>query len=69
RFFNIEATYSINPPEPTSPIINTKSREVALLQIYNPLEDSERLKSNPELFEALRGDYPLRREANAYKLP
>ncbi|MFV0587248.1 4-phosphoerythronate dehydrogenase PdxB [Bacteroides reticulotermitis] len=69
RFFNIEATYSINPPEPTSPIINTKSREDALLQIYNPLEDSERLKSNPELFETLRGDYPLRREANAYKLP
>ena len=29
---------------------------------YSPLEDSARLKANPEGFEQQRGDYPLRRE-------
>jgi erythronate-4-phosphate dehydrogenase len=29
---------------------------------YSPLEDSARLKANPECFEQQRGDYPLRRE-------
>lgn len=29
---------------------------------YNPLEDHERLTKKPELFEKLRGDYPIRLE-------
>lgn len=33
------------------------------LQLYNPLTDSLHLKSHPETFEQLRGDYPLRRES------
>lgn len=32
------------------------------LELYNPLDDSNRLKQNPAAFEQLRGDYPLRRE-------
>ncbi len=32
------------------------------LQLYNPLEDSEKLKNNPLDFENLRNFYPLRRE-------
>ncbi len=32
------------------------------LTLYNPLDDSRRLKAHPELFEQLRGNYPLRRE-------
>ncbi len=32
------------------------------LELYNPLTDSAALKSSPEAFERLRGDYPLRRE-------
>lgn len=32
------------------------------LELYNPLDDSNRLKQNPAAFEHLRGDYPLRRE-------
>lgn len=32
------------------------------LRLYNPLEDSQRLKDAPEKFEELRGNYPLRRE-------
>lgn len=32
------------------------------LQLYNPLTDSGKLKTEPEKFEELRGNYPLRRE-------
>lgn len=32
------------------------------LQLYNPLDDSQKLKMNPENFESLRNNYPLRRE-------
>jgi erythronate-4-phosphate dehydrogenase len=33
-----------------------------LLQMYDPRADSDRLKAQPEAFETLRGDYPVRRE-------
>ena len=33
-----------------------------LLRHYDPRRDSDALKENPEDFERLRGDYPLRRE-------
>ncbi len=33
------------------------------LRLYDPRRDSEALKQNPENFEALRGNYPLRRES------
>lgn len=65
-FFQIKGKYEINAPAPASPIIYAKNHEEALLQIYNPTEDSNRLKTQPELFETLRGDYPLRREEEAY---
>ena len=32
------------------------------LELYDPLEDSRKLKENPQLFEQLRNNYPLRRE-------
>lgn len=32
------------------------------LQLYNPMDDSRRLKAEPERFEWLRGHYPVRRE-------
>ena len=32
------------------------------LQLYNPLDDTQMLKSEPQKFEALRNHYPLRRE-------
>lgn len=66
RFFQIKREYQINAPEPPSPVIHAKSHEEALLQMYNPTEDSDRLKRQPDLFEALRGNYPLRREEKAY---
>jgi erythronate-4-phosphate dehydrogenase len=44
-----EKTYSENPEE-------------AYLELYNPMDDSLRLKESPEKFEWFRGNYPLRRE-------
>lgn len=66
RFFHIKGDYEIKAPAPSSPIIYAKSHEEAILQMYNPVTDSNRLRSQPELFETLRGDYPLRREEKAY---
>ena len=34
------------------------------LQLYDPRQDSQRLKASPDRFEWLRGNYPLRREAD-----
>ena len=66
NFFQIKGDYEINAPALVSPIIHAKNHEEAVLQMYNPTEDSNRLKNQPELFETLRGDYPLRREEKAY---
>ena len=32
------------------------------LRLYDPTRDAEALRTHPECFEKLRGDYPLRRE-------
>lgn len=37
-------------------------------QTYDVTSDDRRLRSNPEAFERLRGDYPLRREPAAYSV-
>lgn len=66
RFFHIEADYRITPPEPENPVIHAATPAEAYLQMYDPRRDSEALKAHPELFETLRGDYPLRREKEAY---
>lgn len=68
RFFNIEANYQITPPQPENQEIIAPNTAGAYLQIYDPRRDSETLKAHPELFEKLRGDYPLRREKEAYSI-
>ncbi|WP_300702935.1 4-phosphoerythronate dehydrogenase PdxB [Bacteroides sp.] len=68
RFFQVEADYCITPPEPENSIITTSTLAEAYLQMYDPRRDSNALKEHPELFETLRGDYPLRREAEAFTL-
>lgn len=68
RFFQIDGNYEINAPAPASPVIYAKNHEEALLRMYNPIDDSDRLKSQPERFEDLRGNYPLRREEEAYTI-
>lgn len=68
RHFNIQANYRITPPAPEQSQIIVATPEEAYLQIYDPRKDSNALKAHPELFEKLRGDYPLRREKEAYKI-
>lgn len=68
RYFNIQADYRIIPPAPSQPQITADSLSDAYLQMYDPRQDSEALKAHPELFEKLRGDYPLRREKEAYTI-
>lgn len=67
--FHLEATYLIQPPLPINHHITSTTPTETALQMYDPRRDSESLKSHPELFEQLRGDYPLRREQIAYTFP
>lgn len=67
RHFNMPFRGVIEPPAPVNLFVEASSRAEALLKIYNPMEDSRRLKEHPERFEQLRGDYPLRREKEAFK--
>ncbi len=69
RYFNIQADYRIVPPAPEQPQIAADNLSDAYLQMYDPRRDSNALKMHPELFEKLRGDYPLRREKGAYIIP
>ena len=64
--FGVNAHYTIEPPSPDNNIITAPTKKDALLKIYNPEADSNALKRNPDLFEFLRGNYPLRRESLAY---
>lgn len=68
NFFAINKKYVIAPPPPVLPAIEARTREEALLRIYDPRNDSDRLKAQPELFEKLREEYPLRREEAAYHI-
>lgn len=68
KHFHIQAEYEITPPAPADDVIEAPTYEDALLEIYNPVRDSETLKAHPEQFEQLRGDYPLRREEGAYQI-
>ena len=72
RFFGIDADFSdiLAPPlpenykyfpdAPATPGLS--SSQQALLNLYDPRRDSEALRREPEAFERLRGNYPLRRE-------
>ncbi len=76
RFFNLDLDYWMpgNIPVVSNNRIEidckTKSvQEVlnhAILATYNIVNDNNRLKESPEDFENLRGNYPLRREFNAF---
>ncbi len=68
RHFHLEGHYTITPPTPPQPEVKAATLPQALIQIYNPHTDSRALKEHPELFEQLRGNYPLRREEGAYHI-
>ena len=55
-------------PSPENPLIEEKSMGKALLSIYNPDDDTAKLKQSPELFEELRNNYCFRREPSAYQI-
>lgn len=62
RHFGIPNKWRIEPPALPKDFHPNPNEETLWLQLYNPLDDSQRLKLHPEDFEKLRGDYPLRRE-------
>lgn len=66
RHFGIKSDFHITPPRPENPVITAGSEAEACLQMYDPRRDSDALKAHPEDFELLRGNYPLRRERQAY---
>lgn len=47
-------------------ILNGNKLEKAILMTYNPVEDHNRLITNPSDFSSLRSNYPLRREYLSY---
>ena len=62
RHFGLPGGFDIRPPrlpDDLRPAADPLDRK---LQLYNPLDDTRRLKAAPESFEQLRGNYPLRRE-------
>ena len=52
----------IVPPSLPPTFVPSADDDTLRLQLYNPLDDSARLKAAPGSFEELRGNYPLRRE-------
>lgn len=69
QFYHLTGNYRISAPEPQGGLsITASSEREALLKIYDPRKDGEALKQHPELFESFRGNYPVRREKQAFKI-
>ena len=62
RFFGVKPDFAVEPPQMPPGIKPAADASDRALQLYNPLRDTEALKAEPEKFEWLRGNYPLRRE-------
>ena len=62
HFFHLPPVAPINPPALPPSFKPAEDEKTLALQLYNPHTDSRALKSHPEKFEELRGNYPLRRE-------
>ena len=61
KHFHLEANFHLQlPADPKAPY--STNEDTRILQQYDPFRDYDELKRNPEKFEQLRGDYPLRRE-------
>lgn len=54
--------FNIQPPALPASFRPSQDPEELALQLYDPLIDTRSLKEEPEAFERLRGNYPLRRE-------
>ena len=62
RHFGLRRPPLITPPQLPPTFVPADGDDALRLQLYNPLDDSARLKADPGKFEKLRGNYPLRRE-------
>lgn len=62
RHFGLVQPPLIMPPSLPPTFVPSADDDTLRLQLYNPLDDSARLKAAPGKFEDLRGNYPLRRE-------
>lgn len=72
RHFGLSTRFEIRPPRlpddfdygalPETLSDRLPDRALRQLRLYNPLTDTARLQENPQDFELLRGNYPLRRE-------
>lgn len=62
RHFHLPQLEAVMPPSLPGDFEPSADPEELALQLYNPHHDSWALKKNPEKFEELRGNYPLRRE-------
>ena len=72
RFFQLPELFDFEPtgvPEPENPELGALSPEEAIQASYDLEADSNRLKAAPERFEELRGNYPVRREFEAFRAP
>lgn len=67
-FFNIQQDISVTPPPPPQTVLYVHTLNKAYLKMYNPQKDSQALKQHPGKFEEFRGNYPLRREKEAYTI-
>ena len=78
RFFGLglDDWYPRTLPAPLQPEITLDGNGMALQDVllhvvnhaYNVLDDDRRLRASPELFEEIRGSYPVRREPGAYRV-
>ncbi len=62
RFFGISPDFTVSPPALPKDMKPKGDGYDRALQLYNPLRDTAALKAEPQKFEWLRGNYPLRRE-------
>ncbi len=69
KHFGIKDCPHVEPPSLPPSFVPSNNRDRLCLQLYNPLEDSMRLKNSPKDFELLRNNYPLRRETCPRRYP
>lgn len=60
-----QPTFTVTPPPVPADCTPCGNAVEDALCLYDPRQDSMRLKASPEDFEKLRGSYPLRRESFA----
>lgn len=62
KHFSLPEQSAILPPELPNLEMYPENEDERILFFYNPIEESKKLKANPEKFEWFRNNYPLRRE-------